>query len=229
MNTTEYPTRATAAGTEAPHITRLRNERSELAARLEKLKKFIDSEGFLNIPLGEQASLHEQHEVMARYLAILDRRLARIPAAPESEPQPDTAEPKPGPVKDDVRRLVNEMIALGGILADSVGLARSGVERMKEMQKELSGPVVPSEVADHLEALVSDISEIQRQCATMGKQASAVLDAANARDPLGLTLAVMQLGQTAESFAPPIATGDFLASLGEFAINKREVTVEIAG
>lgn len=55
---------------------RLHRERSELAERIDALKKFLNSKEIITIC--EHNVLKQQEKVMSQYLAILDARLAQI-------------------------------------------------------------------------------------------------------------------------------------------------------
>lgn len=57
---------------------RLRNERDELAERVEKLGAFIQSEAFSDLPSNAQKDLKIQYETMQPYLNVLNKRIAAL-------------------------------------------------------------------------------------------------------------------------------------------------------
>lgn len=57
---------------------RLAQERSELAERHNKLDRFLDTDKFELLAAEDSELLLEQHAVMALYLTILDKRIARL-------------------------------------------------------------------------------------------------------------------------------------------------------
>jgi hypothetical protein len=59
------------------HVTRLLTERDELKERADKLRDFIESDTYLGLAVEDQLLLHEQHDAMTEYLAVLDKRIAR--------------------------------------------------------------------------------------------------------------------------------------------------------
>lgn len=65
-----------------PYQQRVVAERDELEARLAALRIFIAGGSvFDSLPGAEQGQLLEQEHVMARYLAILEQRIARFPVS----------------------------------------------------------------------------------------------------------------------------------------------------
>lgn len=59
------------------HIERMETEFSELRQRVSKLLNFIMGSAVKELPAEDQADLKEQFEHMARYEAVLQRRLTR--------------------------------------------------------------------------------------------------------------------------------------------------------
>ena len=60
------------------HVTRMLAERDELADRMAKLHAFTVSEAYRSIAAEDQALLHEQHDAMGEYLAVLNKRIDRL-------------------------------------------------------------------------------------------------------------------------------------------------------
>lgn len=58
--------------------SRLRNERAELADRLERLKAYNADPKVRTLPLVEQQALKNQAKAMSDYLTILDARISRL-------------------------------------------------------------------------------------------------------------------------------------------------------
>lgn len=65
----------TAKPVASDHVSRLRQEHTELQARLSKLIQFIGSDAYCHLPAYEQEALREQSYAMQSYYAILTRRL----------------------------------------------------------------------------------------------------------------------------------------------------------
>lgn len=59
-----------------PHQQRVVDERTELAAKLFKLKEFLKTPTFSKLDLSERDRLVRQSEVMADYAQILQERIA---------------------------------------------------------------------------------------------------------------------------------------------------------
>ncbi len=59
-----------------PHQQRVVDEKTELDAKLTKLKAFFDSETFTGLDNAEMARLREQAYVMGKYSQILGERIA---------------------------------------------------------------------------------------------------------------------------------------------------------
>lgn len=62
------------------HRDRVRAERAELAARIEKLGAFFGTEPFSSLAHDERERLHAQMAAMADYEAVLSDRIAAFPA-----------------------------------------------------------------------------------------------------------------------------------------------------
>lgn len=58
-------------------MTDLLAERDELKERADKLRAFVESDTYLELAVEDQLLLHEQHDAMTEYLAVLDKRAAR--------------------------------------------------------------------------------------------------------------------------------------------------------
>jgi hypothetical protein len=57
---------------------RLRAERSELTARISKLRSFVGSQEYLDLTLVDQDDLHQQMAAMTDYERVLARRVGRL-------------------------------------------------------------------------------------------------------------------------------------------------------
>lgn len=57
---------------------RLKNERDDLAERVEKLNEFIQSQNFANLPSDAQTDLKTQYEAMLPYLNVLNKRIEKL-------------------------------------------------------------------------------------------------------------------------------------------------------
>jgi hypothetical protein len=61
------------------HVTRMIAERDELADRMAKLKTFMESnKQYFSLAAEDQVLLHEQHDAMGEYLAVLNKRIDRL-------------------------------------------------------------------------------------------------------------------------------------------------------
>lgn len=63
-----------------PHQQRVIDEKTELDAKLEKLRPFFSNPVFAGLPQEEQDRLSQQETVMTKYSAILGERIAAFPA-----------------------------------------------------------------------------------------------------------------------------------------------------
>lgn len=59
-----------------PHQLRVVEERNELAAKLERLREFLDTPLFQRLPASERGRLTRQRIYMGAYLDVLDERIA---------------------------------------------------------------------------------------------------------------------------------------------------------
>lgn len=60
------------------HVTRLLAERDELKARADKLEMFFHTAEYRSIDPTDQMLLKDQYAAMVGYLAVLDKRVARL-------------------------------------------------------------------------------------------------------------------------------------------------------
>ena len=58
------------------HVTRMINEKSELATRLRKLENFMDSEQYATLNKFQKFLMEKQRSAMSQYLDILTARIA---------------------------------------------------------------------------------------------------------------------------------------------------------
>lgn len=58
-----------------PHQRRVYEEKAELTERIEKLRAFLTTDAFANLPREEQVRLHHQYEHMAGYENVLAHRI----------------------------------------------------------------------------------------------------------------------------------------------------------
>lgn len=63
---------------QSAHVTRLLAERDELKARADKLELFFHTDTYRSIDQTDQLLLKDQYAAMTEYLAVPDKRIARL-------------------------------------------------------------------------------------------------------------------------------------------------------